>query len=223
MQNYELILLRSDDICLDSFLSLVVNNEVVNADTNSDVVGKEFCQDLVSVLDTEWDRRIFRVFAACGRSNSEFTALGFKSDLRNSDRTKVESVIYESKKLDDEAEKLVLEGLESKKEKLEARVKKLNRIMVGKQHKWTATQLGEHQEEIDDLRESILNTELFIKKDENKKKALVRMIRRKKNYLIDIRRMKKRKNNGGRKQLLTEDDERYIAQCIANKSTAHGR
>ena len=48
MQNYELILLRSDDICLDSFLSLVVNNEVVNAD-NSDVVGKEFCQDLVSV------------------------------------------------------------------------------------------------------------------------------------------------------------------------------
>ena len=57
MQNYELILLRSDDICLDSFLSLVVNNEVVNAD-NSDVVGKEFCQDLVSVLDTEWDRRV---------------------------------------------------------------------------------------------------------------------------------------------------------------------
>ena len=159
MQNYELILLRSDDICLDSFLSLVVNNEVVNAD-NSDVVGKEFCQDLVSVLDTEWDRRVFRVFAACGRSNSEFTALGFKSDLRNSDRKKVESVINETKKLDEEAEKLVMEGLESKKEKLEARVKKLNRIMVGKQHKWTATQLEEHQEEIDDLRESILNTVL---------------------------------------------------------------
>ena len=114
MQNYELILLRSDDICLDSFLSLVVNNEVVNAD-NSDVVGKEFCQDLVSVLDTEWDRRVFRVFAACGRSNSEFTALGFKSDLRNSDRTKVESVINETKKLDEEAEKLEMEGLESKK------------------------------------------------------------------------------------------------------------
>ena len=48
---------------------------------------------------------------------------------------------------------------------------------------------------VDDLRELISNTELFIKEDESEKKALVRMIRRKKNYLIDI---------GGRKQLLTE-------------------
>ena len=60
MVDYELVILRPDDVCLDQLLSFIVS-KVQSAPGG---VSKDYCQDLVSVMDTEWDRRVLRVFAA---------------------------------------------------------------------------------------------------------------------------------------------------------------
>jgi hypothetical protein len=219
MPNYELVILRPDEMCLKKFLSYIVGQE----QTAPGGVSKEYCQDLISVMDTEWDRRVFRVFAAMGRTNEEFSALGFKSDLRKADKEKVEGLVGDMKDIEIEAEKMVMDGLESKKKRVEEKVKEHTRIVNEKQHKWTEIQLSERKEAIEDLQEEIAKTELFIARDEKTKKALERMFRRKKNFLIDARRIKKRKQNAGRKRMMTDEDERYLAKSIAEKSTAHGR
>ena len=96
MRNYELVILRPDDVCLEHFLSFVVIKEHPAAEDEGDIT-KEYCQDLVSVMDTEWDRCVLRVFAACGRTNSEVSDLGFESDLRTADKEIVQSLIRSMK------------------------------------------------------------------------------------------------------------------------------
>lgn len=171
MPNYELVILRPDEMCLKKFLSYIVGQE----QTAPGGVSKEYCQDLISVMDTEWDRRVFRVFAAMGRTNEEFSALGFKSDLRKADKEKVEGLVGDMKDIEIEAEKMVMDGLESKKKRVEEKVKEHTRIVNEKQHKWTEIQLSERKEAIEDLQEEIAKTELFIARDEKTKKALERM------------------------------------------------
>ena len=99
----ELLVLKSDadDVCLMPLLSFLVNKEVDQREEMEDegVIDKEYCQELVSVMDTEWDKCVFRVFVAQNRTNSEVDKLGFDSDSRTADKEKVKSFVESKKEL----------------------------------------------------------------------------------------------------------------------------
>ena len=225
----EIIILRPDHIDLIHVLSFLVTDEETEQQNSKErdkmIVNKEFCKDLMSAVDTEWDRRVMRVMIAAGRTNPEFEDLGFNSDLRSKDKKRVQDYIALNEMLQNEARTLVGNDLVNKKKKITAQIQRKKALIMEKKLKWTETQIGEREEELEKLTEKLTITDQLLKQMEEgaESKSLKSRYTRKRLQLIENRRMKKRKRGSGRKRMIDEDDERFIEKCIASKATAHGR
>ena len=85
----EVIVLHSDGIDLLYWLTFLISSQL-NAEAdkkrNKMITSQRFCQDLMFCIETECDKRVMRVMISAGCTNNEYEELGFKSEMRKSDK-----------------------------------------------------------------------------------------------------------------------------------------
>ena len=112
----ELIILRPDSFDLSHLLTYMVQAELDAQEAmkrrDKMLISKTFCQQLMSCVETEWDRRVLRVMISTGRTNEEYENLGFKSDVRNNDQKKIKTYLQFTAGWDVEAKAAVAHQLE---------------------------------------------------------------------------------------------------------------
>ena len=177
----------------------------------------------IAVMDTEWDKKVLRVLLGLNRSRSEVDALGIDSDAIVKDKNMVFEYINSMSVVEEEAEKILIETLNRKYERMNGEIKRHKRQLIEKSNFWKEYQLEEIKEKIDNLNKELFNIDLLKRKDKSKLDSFKQRIRRIKNNIIQERRMKLRKQGSGRKTVMDENDEIFLAKAIEDKATAHGR
>ena len=86
---------------------------------------------------------------------------------------------------------------------------------------WTTEQREDKEEEIEDI-ESCAASYKKVLDDENEV-SFERRVEYEKTKLITTKRLKARRTGQGRKSMVSEEAERYVAICVEEKATAHGR
>ena len=82
--------------------------------------------------------------------------------------------------------------------------------------------MHELQEIIDDLTEQYTSVHKLLD-NKSGNKNLNHMVKQKRRKLVMEKRIGMRKSGTGRPRAMDETDEKYVLQCIENKTTAHGR
>ena len=89
----KLIILRPDSFDLSHLLTYMVQAELdaLEAMKRRDkmLITKTFSQQMMSCVETDWDRRVLRVMIFTGRTNEEYENMDFESDIRNNDQKKI--------------------------------------------------------------------------------------------------------------------------------------
>ena len=216
----EYILLRPDSCDYEGFSADVFSKEKGN---EIELINKELVLSLISVMDTEWDKKVLRVFLGLDRSKREVHALGIDSDSIFRDRNMVFGFINSVRNVEKEAEQVLFETLNRKIERIKNDIKKYKTKLSEKSNLWKEYQLEDLKEKIADLSEKLADVELLRIKDKSKIDSLKLRIKRIKNNITHETRLKLRKRGSGRKVLMDENDETFLAEAIENKATAHGR
>ena len=91
-----------------------------------------------------------------------------------------------------------------------------------KQHMWTKDQKETVEEDIEDAESKIKewNSELL---EQIEKPSFRGRVKRKTLSIMKQRRIKRRKLGSGRKMSMDEEDEKFLADCIAEKAAFHDR
>lgn len=118
-----------------------------------------------------------------------------------------------------EAEETVHNRLEKRSRLIKARIEDLEKKHKHNLHRWPTMQLDDLVQDTDDLRDQLERTEQLKRKEDPL--GLQNMIRRQYRKDITKRRIGFRKQSTGRPQPLHEQDERFVLECIENKTTAH--
>ena len=216
----EFIVLRPDNFDLEDFFFEILNFAEKDLSSSHFATNKEIGA-LYSILDTEWDRKVFRVFLGGSRSRSEFDNLGFDSDNMCKDKTEVFGFIEKMEEIETEAKTIVEENIKKNLEKKESLVASKIAIVASKQDVWEVKQLEGMKDEIASLEDEVASLQELIDQQNSKRKE--RMIHRCKTNLIQDRRLKMRKLGSGRKQSMDAIDEKFLVDCIMSKATSHGR
>ena len=100
-------------------------------------------------------------------------------------------------------------------------IRPIRRLVEAKLHRWTEHLIEDKEEEIDDITSRSCTYEDVL---EGRNEA---SFERRVNYeikkLIMSKRLKGRRSGQGRKRVISEDAERFVAKCVEEKVTAHGR
>ena len=119
-------------------------------------------------MDTEWDKKVLRVFLGLDRSRREVGALGIDSDLVVRDRNMVFGSINSVANVEKEAEQVLFGTLNRKIERIKNDIKKYETKLSEKSNLWKEYQLEDLKEKIADLSEKLVDVELLKIKDESK-------------------------------------------------------
>ena len=93
-------------------------------DNEIELINKELVSSLISVMDTEWDKKVLRVFLDLDRSRREVDALDIDSDSLVWDRNMVFGLINSVPNVEKEAEQVLFETLNRKIERNKTDIKK---------------------------------------------------------------------------------------------------
>ena len=214
------IILRPDDIYIGSVLSVLTDKE-----EDVEQLEKRIVKDLLSSMDTEWDKKVLRYILSKLFSYRKYESLGMdKHDIKRN-KIQVEDFLNEMDNIEAEASANVIDNLKKKRDRLSKQLSRCQSLLLEKRRKWTRKQIEEKEEEssaIETQRDNTINLIRDIECGENLL-AFERRIEYEKKKLIQLKRMKLRQKGSGRKQLLDEEDEKYVAKSIEEKATAHGR
>lgn len=96
------------------------------------------------------------------------------------------------------------------------------KLVMEKQHMWTKDQKETVEEDIEDAESKIKewNSELL---EQIEKPSFRGRVKRKTLSIMKQRRIKRRKLGSGRKMSMDEEDEKFLADCIAEKAAFHDR
>ena len=140
--------------------------------------------------------------------------------------SRVNSVVEEVRNANETAADLVTLCLNSKKENLERRIHAKEQLYDKKRKLWSSKTLEEIQNEIQELKENIKETDRLLRCEltDSSYQRKNQMVKRQATSLIESNRIKRRKlSNQGPKSKLDEDDEDFIAKAIEDKASYHGR
>ena len=211
-------MLRPDNFSLEGFYQHCFADERKN-----EPLDKEFIKKVFSSMDTERDKKILRIVLGLSRTKKEIDMLGMDSDEVLEDRETIENFFAKCEQLKGEAKKVVKSKLMRKKLHAQELISKKQYLLSAKQKLWSELQVNQEMECIEDLQRKIAALDGLINEEPSQQRRLPSMLSRTLNKIIKIERLKLRKLGSGRKQVLDEIDEKFIADCIASKATAHGR
>ena len=214
------LLLKSSDVDLDLFFEDFFSDERNQADNG---LSPDEINDVIDSLDTAWDKKAVKVLLAAGHSNRQNVELGIGSRVSRY-RRQVLTTIEAKKELRLKAKDFVLEDLTSRMGNIEKSISSQKNKLDTKSEMWSPCKLDELAEKIDDLQERKRTYEKYVsEKDNSIAKGFKEMVSRKYSKLVVEHRVGMRKASSGRPQALDEEDEKFILECVEQKSTAHGR
>lgn len=214
----EYIVLRPDNFNLEAFYEHCFTDE-----GRHEPVDKEFIKKVFSSMDTEWDKKILRVVLGLSRTRKEIDMLGMNSDTVLKDRQTIDNFFDKCDELKNEAKKVVKNKLIHQKVQAQELMLKKQRLLLAKKKLWSELQINQQTECIEDLQSKTTALNDLINEETSQQKKLSSMVSHTLNRIIEVQRLKLRKLGSGRKQVLDEIDEKFIAECISSKATAHGR
>ena len=177
-------------------------------------------KDMLDSLDSQWDKKVFKVALGAKLTKTEQMSLGLGSRVAKYKKD-VYDVITAKKELQAEAESAVVQNLQRKVANMEKSITSLSEKLSKKSKFWNTEQLGELQEELEDMEEK--KVKLVNTTQDKNSKPFKQMVSRKIKRLNMNHRLGMRKTSTGRPRLLDEQDEKFILDCIEQKATAHGR
>ncbi len=185
----------------------------------------ETVQKLINSMDSEYDKRVAKALYCANLSRPEITRLGFRADDIPSLVRSITAVIEEIQNVEGAADDLLTLRLKAKKTELEKSVSRKEHLLEKQASNWPEHAISNLEKEIHSDKDHLtgINGLIFPQnaKDEAKRNSRKRRIAK---QLIEEHRFKRRKlSNQGAPRLLDTDDEEFVAKCIEDKSTYHGR
>ena len=214
----EHLVLRPDNFNLEAFYEHCFADE-----RRDEALDKEFIKKVFSSMDTKWDKKILWVVSGLSRTRKEIDMLGINSDTVLKDRETINNFFEKCEQLKDEAKKVVKNKLICQRVQAQELMLKKQRLLLAKQKLWSELQVNQQTECIEDLQRKIAALDDLINEETSQQRKLSSMVSRTLSKIIEVERLKLRKLGSGRKQVLDEIDEKFIADCISSKATAHGR
>ena len=208
------ILLRPNDVDLGMFFSTCSEPREKELPFT-----KDHLHDVLRNVDTEWDKKVLCYLLSEIFKRKELELLGIDGDKICMYRDSVRKFLSDLPSVVAEAENDVEEVLRRRRTNLRTALTGKKRLFREKEHRWTAEQRDDRMIEIEELERKIGAIDEVDKTSKEWKGRVERMTKK----LINDRRMKRRRIGSGRKRVITEEGERYVAKCIAEKATAHGR
>ena len=92
--NKRFIVLRPDFCSLEVFLDMLCSSDNINVPFGCTKLDSETIQGIMQTVDTEWDRKVARVFLGASRSRNEIKELGIDPDNIKQDTAKVCPVCF---------------------------------------------------------------------------------------------------------------------------------
>ena len=211
------ICLRPDNANLGSFFDLLVRNDAFREEK----IDVDELKQLLSSMDSEWDKKVVRYILSTVRCYSEIQSLGFDTHNVKSLREDVRSFLSQMAAVDTEAQLNVKNNLKRAYDACTEKCTKKKRLLNSKRHLWTAEQVEEKEEEVKELEECADSYQKVIQG--NNEASYHRRVIYEKKKLVTSKRLKARRLGQGRKRMVDEEGERYVAKCVEEKATAHGR
>lgn len=182
----------------------------------------ETFQRLLKSMDTEYDRSVLQSVMASFCTRDDLYHLGIKPDRIVGKLPLVIEASVEAENALVAADGLITCRLKDKLNKIEAKKEEIRKKLQSKELSEKTRSDFKAELELCDVRQGetngLLNKET--KCDSYKYKKAVKRAAIK---LLDEHRVKRRKLSTGRPTAMDESDEDFLAKCIAEKSTAHGR
>lgn len=189
------IILRSDDVDLSSFLN-ELSSDINKKKTNQKafVLTKEIVQMLLNSMDTEWDKKVARVFLGALHSLAELEELGITSETTAGLATKVLEIAKECQNAKSAAKDIIALSIKEKLQSFKADVANKQALLKIKKTDWPADKIHEMEEEIEKIQCHIKeNTDLLECPSKQQQQGLDRRCKRKADQLVEMQRLKSRK------------------------------
>ena len=222
----EFIVARPDEVDYENFFEEIMHTiSDYNSNTTTRVnIDRDLVQQLISSMDSEWDKKVLRFVLMSTRSRSEIKKLGMDCDNVASLTEEVMTISKERASAKVAAADMVNLRFRDKILKVEEKIctkqKKLDALRIN----LTQSQQEDLQDEIqilEEQRQNIIRLRDSQSKEDKQKKNQI--IKRAQQQLINEERLGMRKLGGGRKEQIDTEDENFLLHCIESKATAHGR
>ena len=202
-------------------LSYFFDHLILDSEKGKTQIDPQMLKDLLGVMDSEWDKKILRYVLSSTRCYSEIQGLGFDPHNVKCLREEVEDFLKLVPNIEAEACENVKKNLKRASENCNELCRKKRRLINSKQHLWTEHQVQDKEEEVEEIAERGKNYEAVLNGADEV--SFKRRVGYEKKKLIVSKRLKARRLGQGRKNMISEEAERYIAKCVEDKATAHGR
>lgn len=184
----------------------------------------ERVSSIVGCMDSEWDKTCARLLFSLGKSRKVVESCNLDPDIININKDKIFQIAEEVKNTVQVGTDIVNQRLSGKKEKLLGAIAELEKTSEKHKDNWSQARLQEIEEEKISLQERLESTvNVLNHSDATNKRKFHQMVKRTANNLCEENRVKRRKLGAGAPVKLDSDDEEFIARCIEQKATYHGR
>ena len=179
---------------------------------------------IINSMDTEYDRSCAKVLLSADHSKKDLYNFGLKPSTAGRLIKKVVEQSQECENAKAAAADMVQLRYSEKIKKCEQHKQFLKHRLSSKREIWSPRIIGNYEEKMEVLEERI--QKLFnIKTRHNKynERQLKQAIKRTADRLIEENRVKRRRLGQGAHRKLDDEDESFVARCIENETSAHGR
>ncbi len=216
--------LKVSNVDLTSFLQHIDQCTIMPKREGPELT-KESFQMILQSADTEYNRKLPKAVAGACKSWKELEELGIDPRKINDLTT---SVLFSEAECSDARKAsldIVKQRLVCKIQQLQDEKSSKERILHAKKSIWTTARLGDVQEDIKAMEERIDGMQNLLNPGSSYEKQKVnQMGKRQADQLIKANRVKGRTlSKQSPKEKITESDEEFMAQCIEEKASCHGR
>ena len=219
-QTNKFVVLRPDDIDLTEIFHKLITSFVSKAESEKQLT-IDILRIILDTIDTEWDMKMAKTLLTYQRSYSELENLGINIDSIKRDNQKVLDVAGEWQNAMVAAEDIITLRLKQRLSSYQEEFESLTSLKQRKKRVWDAG-IKKIEGQIELTQDRIRDTEFLM--GDVKGQKVKQMIKRKAKSLFEENRVKRRKiSSQGRPSLLDSEDEEFVAKCIEDKATYHGR
>lgn len=218
------IILDSDYVSLTSIFKKLCEDEQfigITAFKKQQQLDYDFTQSMLKTLDSEHDRSVVKALLANFLSRDALSGVGINPETALKDLEKLGLIQCEVNNALMAATDMINLRLN---EEIESKQSELNSIQTKDCSKLSQMRRSDVECKVDMLQEIIKNkTNLYLHEDKYNSQRFNQAVGRLAKKLIRDNRVKLRRLGAGPKPLLDYNDERFIANAIESKSSAHGR
>ena len=217
------VCLRPDDIDIANLVEVIFRDTKQSSEKFQ--INYESLQMLLQSMDTEYDKQVAKILICANRSRSQISALGIDPDSIPSLTNHIQLVAGEVENVQQAATDIVRLRLIEQESHLTQVIDKKRKAVEMNTNTWPVTALDKVKDDIQNAKERLETTQSLLDPVSTAhKNAIKQRKRRVAEQLMEDHRLKRRKlTSQGAPQLIDTDDEEFIAKCIEDKATYHGR